>query len=327
MFPPEPPIPPAEIQEISSALRDILAEIRSRTPLPKLLYHYTDAASVLGIAQSGVIRATHVAFMNDASEYLHAVKLLSNECHAMVGKCAQPLQAQILQKMISLLDDTSTSNQYPVFVACFSAAENSLNQWRAYSRGEGRFAIGFDRTALEESALRFGAGLAPVIYDDQEKLALVRRLLGWVLNIYPKRASAYSGGQQLTHMENWITTLFVIAARLAPLLKDQSFAEEREWRIVYMPGFQTQVQFLPKPNVLSGYVDLLLGKPQSHPVGWSPDNPGRKRPMPNLLPIREVWIGPGTLRELSSIAVKAMLENYGYDGVAIKTSSIPYRVT
>jgi hypothetical protein len=34
---------------------------------PETLYHYTEAAGLKGIIESGAIRATHIAFVHDSS--------------------------------------------------------------------------------------------------------------------------------------------------------------------------------------------------------------------------------------------------------------------
>ena len=42
-----------------------------------VLFHYTSPAGLIGIFHGEVIWATHIAFLNDESEYQHTVDLLS----------------------------------------------------------------------------------------------------------------------------------------------------------------------------------------------------------------------------------------------------------
>jgi hypothetical protein len=66
-------IPTEQDGAIQTAVWSFIKASHQDFQLPETLYHYTDAAGLKGIIESGAIRATHVAYMNDASEYLHAV--------------------------------------------------------------------------------------------------------------------------------------------------------------------------------------------------------------------------------------------------------------
>jgi hypothetical protein len=54
--------------------------------VPDVLWHYTDAGGLLGIVRCSYLRATHLAFMNDAKEYMHANELLLGRCKLRAGK-------------------------------------------------------------------------------------------------------------------------------------------------------------------------------------------------------------------------------------------------
>jgi hypothetical protein len=98
----------------------------------KKLYHYPDSGGFKGIIESGALRATHIAFMNDSSEYLHAVSLLLDDVRAAKKHVsANSLQGKLLEEMEPAISGTRPEDVSPYFVACFSAQENSLNQWRA----------------------------------------------------------------------------------------------------------------------------------------------------------------------------------------------------
>ena len=76
-LPPTQTIPDAEIKRIREKVVSLLDAARlAHCPRPETIFHYTDAQGLTGIIKSGVVQATHIAFMNDASEYLHAVELL-----------------------------------------------------------------------------------------------------------------------------------------------------------------------------------------------------------------------------------------------------------
>src|SRR6266446_9879838 len=101
------------------------------------------------------------------------------------------------------------------------------------------------------------------MYTKTAQESVVHELLEWSLEEYDRNAPARSSTDILTHLQNWTNALFARAAFIAPLMKDEAFKEEQEWRIVYPPARRAKVKFIPKPNVLSPYVDLALRRVHS----------------------------------------------------------------
>jgi hypothetical protein len=130
-------IPENEISDIEDLIQDAYTAMRPKDSPPHVLHHYTDATGFLGIVESGSLRATHIAFMNDATEYKHAFAILREIVKERTLN--SPIAAtQFSERLLSELAKSSEPENFPpVFVACLSSAENSLNQWRAYGRGEG----------------------------------------------------------------------------------------------------------------------------------------------------------------------------------------------
>ena len=69
--------PREEMIRIQTKVFDIIRTRKKSREKPEALHHYTSAEGFKGIIESGVLHATHVSFMNDLTEYLHAVSLLS----------------------------------------------------------------------------------------------------------------------------------------------------------------------------------------------------------------------------------------------------------
>ena len=63
---------PAELQVV------VDHGLRANPNLPKTVYHYTDAAGLIGILKNRQIWATHVTYLNDASELLHFARLAAS---------------------------------------------------------------------------------------------------------------------------------------------------------------------------------------------------------------------------------------------------------
>jgi hypothetical protein len=316
-------IPPEQDGAIQAAVWALIKASHQSLQLPETLYHYTDAAGLKGIIESGVVRATHVAFMNDASEYLHAVSLLTELVAEIRASENDPLRISLLDEIKEPVSLTRPQDVGPYFVACLSTKENSLNQWRAYGRGEGGFSIGFDASKLNERILKSNGILSPLIYDPSEQSKLVRQLLLWALSEYQTIAASVPSDSRDEHRRDWAHMFLWRAAAAAPIIKNPAFAEEDEWRLIHMPMFKEDVRFVPKLLGLSPFTELRLGNPQT----GVPERVIRLgRDLPDRLPIVKLWSGPGRTTDTSLLAGRTLLEQMGYDGVLLESSKIPYRV-
>jgi hypothetical protein len=293
-------------------------------PLPPILYHYTDAAGLQGIVESGAMRATHMAFMNDATEYRYAVSLLHEAVkHQKSRNAEQPTQLSLLEEIEAFLEGPAPELNVPYFVACFSEQENSLNQWRAYGRGEGGFSIGFDASLLQTAGVPKMCLLAPAVYDRQIQDLLVRQLLAWALNEYPRTVSKYGVGDRDEHRRNWAHVLLWELTAVAPMMKNPAFVEEKEWRLIHRSASQASVRFAPRLTGLVAFVDIKLGLPQT---GTQGETALLGRQLPDRLPIKVLWSGPGRATKQSLEAGRTLLGQNGYVGIPVFASEIPYRV-
>jgi hypothetical protein len=95
----------------------------------------------------------------------------------------------------------------------------------------------------------------------------------------------------------------------APILKDPSFAEEREWRIISRPQKCTGSRF-----------DFREGNSMLIPFYRFPLD-GETGP----IPIEEIMVGPTPDRERSEQSVKSFLASQGLEEVKVSHSAVPYR--
>jgi hypothetical protein len=146
-----------------------------------------------------------------------------------------------------------------VFVSSFSVAEDQVSQWRGYSRGSSGISLAFDLTALRPPAEADTlVSFAPCVYELDVKKKLIKHALQHFMDEVSRYWSdLFGAGQQLikkgadpttqTEFGNLIIqntpdfTKNLQAAtartqadllRLAALLKNSSFHEEQEWRLV-----------------------------------------------------------------------------------------------
>jgi hypothetical protein len=132
LYYPDVPIPADQNEAIAKRVWQTITDVAvGPDPLDMTLFHYTDSGGLLGIVQSGRMRATHVSYMNDASEYLHAATLLLEVIKDAKGLATGRLEQALLSELQANVESTRPDNVYGYFVACFSEHENDLNQqWR-----------------------------------------------------------------------------------------------------------------------------------------------------------------------------------------------------
>lgn len=205
--------------------RQILSDVLSCKP-PDALYHYTTQSGFLGIVKNKEIWATHTQYLNDQSEYLHALGMAREEIDAVMKATNDSQHKALLKDMAADVEGIESMN---VCVCSFSEDKDSLSQWRAYSGATSGFAIGFSGKLLAEVA-KTESSLAPCIYNRSKQRGLIRALVEEVLeeNI---EGTPWDDEDHIPRGGN----LGAYLHRYAPILKDPSFKEEREWRIILRP--------------------------------------------------------------------------------------------
>lgn len=279
----------------------LLDEVLSQRPTVPL-YHYTQQNGFLGIIQGAEIWATHTQYLNDLREYLHAVDMVRDQIRA-IQAFGDPSLRQILQEMEAGLDGIESMN---VCVCSFSEERDSLSQWRAYGASSSGFAIGFSGSFIGEVADRENWFFAPCIYDPRKQSELISALVQEVIeqNVAREKSSAKEenplppGGNLNAYLH-----------RYAPILKDHSFREEKEWRLISRPLMCSSkaFEFRAGNSMLIPYYKLKLGAD------------------PAALKIKEVVVGPTPHPHQSAMSARSFLVRHSLRDVAVVPSTVPYR--
>ncbi|SRR6266436_1931698 len=295
--------------------RNILNDVLTREP-DKPLYHYTTQTGLLGIIKSRQIWATHTQYLNDRREFLHAVDLVREETKRLLDEVldsdpsrphhsAREDSLARMQKAVSLSPESIN-----VCVCSFSEERDSLSQWRAYG-GRSGFAVGFSNQVLRAATEKQRWFLAPCIYDPATQRGLVRALVEEVLeeNLGDRLDEDI---EEDIFLKGLGGNLLAYLSRYAPILKDESFKEEREWRIISRPVFSQRLDYREGRSLIVPYYKLPLCE----------DN--------QKLELHEVVIGPtpDAQRSKSSLASLMMSQKVvmkGTGGVNVNVSHVPYR--
>ena len=147
-----------------------------------IIWHYTNGPGFLGILQSSRIYATQVSSLNDKTETKYASDLFKDAIKQVIEeKKDDPVASGFLQKVLEYVKDdpeSPTHGTSKFFVACFSAEEDSLDQWTRYGRPN-RYAIGFyARGFIREPT----STIYKVVYDRDLQKKVAKEIADATLN-------------------------------------------------------------------------------------------------------------------------------------------------
>src|SRR4051794_31261589 len=116
----------------SRELHDPVVDI-FRRKAPKVLYHYTSPAGLMGIIESHCVWASDIRYLNDVNEFSVAQKTLAT----VLEELRDRMSGETERRVLKLLDITRISQwfeeeRYRVFVSSFTEVGDLLSQWRGY---------------------------------------------------------------------------------------------------------------------------------------------------------------------------------------------------
>lgn len=223
-------------------------------------------------------------------------------------------------------------------VASFSEQGDQLSQWRGYADDSRGISVGFDLCNLRPpSSIGTAVTFAACLYKPADKSALVKAafahyrsgLLEWWESLIKAAREKQSSsvvsdpqfGQKLVAerekdlravVSRSHATLQFDLLRAAPLLKHESFSEEKEWRLVLpLNGIPKRppLEFRAAGDTLVPYIAYPLNKPDE-------DGP---------IPCKDVILGSGC-HPSAEVGINLFLQKEQIMVLA-RRSQIPYRPT
>lgn len=235
------------------------------------------------------------------------IERLLNEQNTGQGE-ASATRTEALNGMHGAL--SLSPEQINVCVCSFSEDGDSLSQWRAYGGSSG-FAIGFSSEVLVAAVEKQRFFLAQCIYDPSTQLDIVRALVEEVLDEHLSKKPATEDAEM--DELHWKTggNLLPYLYRYAPILKDQSFEGEREWRIISRPISAHSLDYREGRSLIVPYYRLAL---------WED---GQKTQIDGII------VGPTRDSERSMASVSRLIKGRNVIRerfkTPIKVSQVPYR--
>jgi hypothetical protein len=275
------------------------------TKLPDFLYHYTSGQGLLGILQSDSVWASQIRYMNDSKEFTHAVEHATQALHmwSMASSNQTGTRSELCRAVISYLEEL---DHLPLYVACFSEISDSLSQWRGYCPPNYGYRLGFDRVKLVKAAEEQGFKLKKCVYDRDEQSQTVSK---WISKtIEALEAGCPTGADPFRYTQANSDKFLPDFVAFAPYMKDPSFIDEREWRIVgNVRGDDNRVNLRPGRSILVPYVPIDLYSSTARS------------------PIYDIRVGPTPepILAMNSLSLR-FKKDLRFPG-GLSTSSVPYR--
>ncbi|KLK93104.1 hypothetical protein AA309_11135 [Microvirga vignae] len=305
-----------ELKAYNSFGLDLIRSIQPRTSdvLPRTLWHYTSGDTFIRIIESGALWSTQIACLNDHTEFGYAINLLRSAIRDLRTR----LSDNEAIRLCELLDErlgTADTHSTGYFVACMSAEDDDLSQWRAYGGGEGGFAIGLDPAPLFKASAEGQGFLVQVLYDLSHQNSLIARIAEATVRFYCEGLRRRPGVDREKWLTCFLTTWEVVVSPFAVMLKHPKFSGEKEWRFVRTLQAEdvNNLQFLQRRTLMSRHLPLRF--------------PSEREP--GLLPITHVKVGPCRYKQISRISAGDLLLKKGYDvdGILFEESEAPFQIT
>ena len=306
---------------------------------PELVWHYTDTNALISIIENHRLWASSAAFMNDTNEMQTRHRAFCRT-YAQIRSSLKTTQQEELDKVYH--HDAPAIGSQPQFLLSASESADALTLWRSYGSTDSVFSIGLDTSVelkvipqlketshpdpptgyfeefedVHEDGYTYVMCNPDIEHDDVSQWSKVK---------YVPRSGDVAHEEHLRNLAARALVKNTNSIRIPPsassgsnnsralanLEKDQSFADEREVRIIAIINPEWKfVKYRSGPQGLTPYIELGTIHEQS--IG--------------KLPIRQIMIGPNSVNtENQKVSLRSLLDSNGYSEVQILVSEIPYR--
>lgn len=266
------------------------------------LYHYTKGSSLMNILKTQAIFATRSSFLNDSNEMGYILLVIND----VIREIKKPAWRELLKTEI--VNSLESFRRHDSFVLSFSTDGDSITLWAEFGDRTG-YSIAFDGgkliSQMEEKQDIYCHGY--VIYSEERQRALIRGLL--TENIPKKIGASFEdimesaeSGKSREQFEGLCRRMKKILGVYALFFKQEEFAPEREYRLVFRDPDREKIQFREKDGFLLPYIEIAVGK----------------------MPVTRVTVAPKNHVDLAKKGMIQYLEQLGYD-VPVELSRLKLR--
>jgi hypothetical protein len=304
------------IDELLKTSRETSEEFRNKI-VPSQLFHFTGAGGVIGILKDECLWASRAMCLNDASEVLYGIRLVSD----YLGRTAEsqpPKRKAFRMRAQAYLDPSKVEPALRVhadpFVVSFSETDRDSFHCLHYGRGGDGYSLGFEASKLAVTPFE----LQKVEYDPRRQREIVERAVNRLEEAFLDLANRQEERDVARIGE---TAAIVFAAtmwNIAAWLKHPSFRGEDEWRLITFDirgehidtrvGVQLPTKFRAEGNRIVPYIEVQYA--------GSGDR----------LPLSSVKVGSRVERVVAEDSIRHLLRERHYnESITIGAADVPLR--
>lgn len=292
----------------------------ARKRIPRLLYHYTSAAGLIGILDSGHVYASHYRHLNDVRELMAGWRVAQKLIRAARQRLfLSGAHKDIFgSKLLFAIGNRPFTEEWPgpgddVYVASFSENGDSLPQWRAYGDDGAGFALGVSPGSLLAGVGGARFELLRCVYRDEDlqetlEAGIVRSVRAFEKSVVNLVADVHDEDRRIELATGagveFLTEMERLRCSSAACFKNVAFESEAEWRFVAGLSRQTSSP----------------AKYRSSRFGVTPYTPMPLDPAC----IREIVIGPKHSKKAATFGLKHMLAHREI-AARVRRSKLSYR--
>lgn len=273
--------------------------------MDQILYHYCGLDAFLSIIKNSTLWLSDIRKSNDYLECVYCRDKINEKIRGFLEDDKEALEAWDFGYDIN----SDLSMDMISYVACFSENKDQLSQWRGYADNGAGIAVGFSRESFADlkEAAPSHISFRKVIYDEKEQEKFIERIARESIKAMETKPVA----QVAAELNQNYRLQF-------PVLKNASFEEEAEWRIIFNDSFSKRKRHVGKNILFSGirytvrekrlvsYIEMDFSKLKYNAI-------------------KEIWIGPKAEVEIQDIL--HLLDVYGYyDDVENYNESAPIKI-
>jgi hypothetical protein len=198
------------------------------------LYHYTESAGFYGILSNKTMWATHIQFLNDSSEFHHALKMILNRINQAIDENSDGHIVKMLLAIKKLVGNIVPNT----FIISFSENRDVLSQWRGYCPNGG-YNIAFSPKAWDRLLEKNSYSIVKCQYEEDDQLILVNSLVESAIVAFPTfDPKPFIKNPYVTYTQEDMPRFFASfwfwnrTQKLATAIKNRAFKEEGEWRLI-----------------------------------------------------------------------------------------------
>ncbi|TBU68475.1 DUF2971 domain-containing protein [Serratia marcescens] len=216
------------------------------------LYHYTDQNGFMGIFSNQELWASQIQYLNDENEFNLACKLAGSYLKKLMAETGD---SDLKCRLEYYLNAIPLIKHINLCVCSLTENGDLLSQWRGYSKTLGGYSIGFNRSSLEFLIHSQGFDLVKCIYEPEVQKKKIYEIIDSLVSDFTGETTPddYTVRSHYESMDVFLEKL----GKIAPVLKDASFSEEAEWRIIAKVKFEN-LNFRAGKSMLTPYCKIAL---------------------------------------------------------------------